>query len=103
MQIPETINVLGFTYKIIQHETFNSKLAIDGKVCSGVCDLWGKEIHLSIGERDEQFIMQTLVHEIVHIIERTFDGHNEHTNLTEWQIEMIATGITSVIFNNRIQ
>lgn len=101
MNLPDKINILGFEYKIVLIDKVCEDLILDDKLCSGIIDHDLQTIYLNVKEKNEERVLQTLVHEIIHAIEYLFDRHQEITALKEWQIDMIATGITSIILNNK--
>jgi len=102
LKIPEKINILGFDYDIILQDFINDNLIVDNRVCAGTINYHTYKIYINTMEKDEQNISQTLMHEIIHAIEHTFDRLNEYTNFTEWQIDMLATGLASIIILNDI-
>ena len=101
MKIPEKIKILGFTYDIILKKTGDETLIVDGCACKGSVHYRDRKIYLLNPEGvSQESLLQILCHEIVHIIETHFDEKYEHTDLTEWQINMLATGLASIVLNN---
>lgn len=97
-RLPTKIKILGFTFKITYTNDPNL-LALDNRICTGVCDSHANEIHISTRTQGIESQLQTLMHEIVHAIERKFDERGVHTKLTEFQIDMLATGLASILID----
>lgn len=96
--LPTELNILGMKYDVILTEDYNI-LNIHGKLANGIVDNYQRKIWISTRMNYESMV-HTLVHEVIHIIEWIYDRHNERTDLTEWQIDMIASGVLTLILNN---
>lgn len=96
--LPTELNILGMKYDVVLTEDYNI-LNIHGKLANGIVDNYQRKIWISTRMNYESMV-HTLVHEVIHIIEWIYDRHNERTDLTEWQIDMIASGVMTLILNN---
>ena len=88
MQIPEIIEFMSQTWTI--RDAQNKEL----ENCLGLCDPATNTILLDPNLVDS-VLLQTLTHELVHLIEMTL-----HQCLTEQQVDVIATGIVHLLKNN---
>jgi len=101
MKIPEKINILGFVYEIILQNSIDDNLIIGNAACDGAIHYTKRKIYILKNDKiGDEHILQVLCHEITHAIEYHFDAKCEHTNMTEWQTDMIGTGLASIILNN---
>lgn len=96
--IPEKVKILGYTYDVILKRNIDKELIVHNNACVGSVHHIIRKIYLHNPEGiSEETLLQAMWHEIIHIIEYHFDSSNEKTNLSEGQIDMIATGIASAI------
>ena len=99
MNLPSKVKILGFTYNIIYTKDKNL-LALDHAISLGLANYRQQEITIDLGLPYEQ-IIQTLIHEIIHVIEHaTVNQMNEYKPMSEFQTDIIATGLASILFNN---
>lgn len=96
MKIPKKINILGFDYKVKHKATEEMKK----NSWAGAVNYFNRVIHIDPSYSDISKA-DTLLHEIIHAIDITTSGTNDVT-LTEGQVQRIATGIESVLRNNKV-
>ena len=102
LQLPKEINILGFNYKIIEVEPNDPAVLLDGKFCAGTITTETRTIAIAkYHDHSYEDKLQTLMHEVVHAIENHFDCLNTVSSLTEWQIDMIGTGLATILLNNK--
>lgn len=101
-QIPSTLKILGYTWDIVITDDANllNMKGASSTVYAGLCNKHTQTIYISKRTQGFEQQVQTLCHEIIHAIERTFDDMNTHTELTEFQIDMLGTGLASILLNN---
>lgn len=98
IKIPESINILGFSYEITLTEDKNI-LNLNQELVDGFINLRDKTIYIDSSLTFE-LQLQTLCHEIVHAIDYLMTKNDE--NLTENQTDIIGTGLASILLNNKI-
>lgn len=95
MALPKKINILGFEYKIQTVESSNN-LILNGRTCFGSCNSTEQTIIISLDQAYQQQV-QTLLHEILHAIDYITSG-NEGCQIEEKNIDLLATGLASILF-----
>lgn len=95
-KIPKKINILGFDYEVILEETEQMKR----NSWIGCINSFEKKIWLDPDIPHKQQL-QTLLHEIIHGIDWIMSGKGGY-ELTEQQTDQLASGILSVLLNNKV-
>ena len=95
MKIPKKINILGFTYDVL----FTDDMNILGD-CYGRCKFIEQKIYVKKDQAPEQQF-QTFWHEVLHAIDWITSGEGS-CDLTEKQNDIMATGVASVLMNNKL-
>lgn len=95
MALPKKIKILGYDYDI-QLVDSSEEIIVGGHTCFGSCNYINQVIFIAKDQAYQQQV-QTLLHEIIHAIDFITSG-NEGTQLKEKQVDLIATGLASIIF-----
>lgn len=96
MQLPESLNILGFNYDIVLTDDKNI-LNLNNELVDGFVNLRELKIYID-STLNPELQLQTLCHEIVHAIDYRMTKNDE--NLTENQTDIIGTGLASILMNN---
>jgi len=89
MKIPKKIKVVDCNYTVEEHKLLYET---NGMSIADMCKILIKE---SLSEDKKK---QTFIHELIHAIENT---NNAIDDLSEIQVELIATGLMSFIRDNK--
>jgi carbonic anhydrase len=92
---PAKVKVLGKTYSIDFVPAEHSGLTLDGEQVTGLCDTDKQTIHIQDGMHVESE-QDTLLHEVMHAIERAMDLDVEDTI-----VYRLATGVIAVLKDNQ--
>lgn len=100
-RLPKKVKILETVYNI---NYFNSHIEVDPKQkekLEGYYDPTTDTIRIYKGEREYSTILQTIWHEIVHIIaEKTRIESLKPLSKNEVSIDLLATGINTVLMDN---
>lgn len=96
MKLPKKINILGINHKIIEEETDH----MARNSWYGCINAVTREIHI-LPTIPEEYKKQTLMHEVIHAIDFLTNGSGSY-ELSEEQVERLATGILTVLKNNKV-
>lgn len=94
---PETVNILGVTYKI-DYMANSSEVDIHKRASLwGQIDFWTRTIRIYDNGRSDADVWQTLLHEILHGICESMHIKLEDDEKTT---DLLATGLADVFFRN---
>jgi len=99
MKIPETIEIGGYDFKII----FQDIVARDSHSVAGICDRTNLEIRIATkhdagGDLPDQYIPQSLIHELLHAIDYTYNNNGIlNSDEGEATISRISQGVYQVL------
>ncbi len=100
MKLPNSINILGITYTI---QYVNNPTEVDmnkRESLWGQIDYWTRKIRIYKNDRPLEDIWKTIFHEILHGIAEEL--HLNEIKENEKTIDLLATGITDVLFRNNL-
>ena len=100
MKIPKSLKVGGHTYKVILPYHFKEKYDIFGQSHHP-----SQEIRIGTDDgngirRNEEGIETTFIHEILHCVDKIYNGDELFEKLGETGIEKIAEGLYQVFKDN---
>lgn len=98
-KLPDTVKVGGIDYTVIYPYEFIDSQDLNGQH-SG-CEGWIKVDNsrmFSHGIRDEQMVLHTFLHELLHAVDFVYCG----TSFSESQIEMLTRAFFQVLVDNRL-
>lgn len=93
MKIPNKMRIAGIDYKVIKEKSMALNEGLAGSHTAHLC-----EIRLQTKGYNQQKTEQTFFHEVIHAI----GDHYINNELTERQVDNLATGIYQVLKDNKI-
>jgi hypothetical protein len=103
-ELPTSIKILDVTYTIEYVDKPSDVDIFKRRALWGQCDFWTRTIRVYRDNRQPEDVWQTLWHEIFHAICEKLDLEKREIgrlNDDEHLIDLLATGINSVLFDNR--